>query len=171
MQLALPLVKTHGFTREALSNSVLHLPTPHAQPLSETATSALFGNGDDARRTLIHAWLDDARQKMHTEPNSSASMKTILGTRLAQNVPVLHHLPEACISFSSFYHCFNLSSTDFQAYALLLTDSSGIPPLNPEPLLQHAAKIADEACSVAGEMSPGVSLYLRTIHAIITNCY
>lgn len=158
LQLAIPLVKTHGFTREALANSVLHLPTPHAQPLSETATSALFGNGDDARRTLINAWLDDARQNMHAS-TPSTGMKTILGYRLSQNVPVLHLLPEVCVFFSVIHRDLDEHNVlHIQAYALLLTGSS-IAPFNPEPLLQlhHAAKIADEACSIVGEMTPGVS--------------
>ena len=54
LKLALPLVRTHGFTREALSRSVLALPKPHPEPLRDTAVSALFGEGDDARRTLIN---------------------------------------------------------------------------------------------------------------------
>ncbi|KAG1826559.1 hypothetical protein EV424DRAFT_634556 [Suillus variegatus] len=66
-KLALPLIKTHGFTREALSLSVLSLPTPLTHPLPDVNVTALFGPGDDAYRTLVHAWLDDARHKMKEE--------------------------------------------------------------------------------------------------------
>ena len=95
MQLAVPLVRTHGFSREALSQSVLHLPKPHSQPLSDAAVTALFGNGDDARRTLITGWLDHAREEMKlAAAPSSATLREILGHRLRANEPVLQHLPE-----------------------------------------------------------------------------
>ena len=95
LQLAIPLVKTHGFTREALSLSVLSLPTPHAQPLSDTAISSLWGQGDDARRTLITAWQDDARQQMNNV--QSPTMREILHARLECNEPVLSYLPEVSL--------------------------------------------------------------------------
>jgi hypothetical protein len=92
LKLAVPLVKTHGFTRDALARSVLALPTPHTEPLPDTAVDALFGRGDDARRTLINAWLDDGVQQMKAV--SSPTMNSILRFRLERNEPVLQHLPE-----------------------------------------------------------------------------
>jgi ubiquinone biosynthesis protein COQ9 len=92
LQLAIPLVKTHGFTRKTLSLFVLSLPTPHAEPLSDTAISSLWGQGDDARRTLITAWQDDARQQMTNI--QSPTMREVLHKRLEFNEPVLSYLPE-----------------------------------------------------------------------------
>ena len=92
LQLAIPLVKIHGFTREALSLSVLSLPTSHAKPLSDTAISSLWGQGDNARRTLIKAWQDDARQQMKNI--QSPTMRAVLRARLECNEPVLSYLPE-----------------------------------------------------------------------------
>ncbi|EMD33930.1 hypothetical protein CERSUDRAFT_117453 [Gelatoporia subvermispora B] len=139
LQLALPLVQTHGFTRETLARSVLSLPTPHSKPLSETAVSALFGNGDDARRTLIEAWLDSGRESMKAAP--TPAVKDVLGTRLRHNEPVLRHLPEA--------------------FALLATSTPPLPPLHLTPALKHAASVADEACRVAGDASTGTAWYAR----------
>lgn len=114
LKLALPLVRTHGFTREALSRSVLALPAGevHTEPLSDTAVSALFGNGDAARRTLIDAWMKDGLQHMALVPGverhaqssisldsatatgKKASIRDVLRARLEYNEPVLPHLPE-----------------------------------------------------------------------------
>jgi len=74
LKYALPLVKEHGFSREALARSVLSIPTSetfgetHTDPLSDTAVSALFGDGDEARRTLIKAWLQHGLTHMGTVP-------------------------------------------------------------------------------------------------------
>lgn len=71
---ALPLVKVYGFTREALARSVLQLPPTetgaktHTEPLSDTAISALFGEGDEARRTLICEWLQEGLRYMGSIP-------------------------------------------------------------------------------------------------------
>lgn len=92
LKLSLPLVKTHGFTREALSRSVLYLPRPHPEPLHASAVSALFGEGDEARRTLINAWLSEGREQMHH--SRSPALKDVLTTRLRYNEPVLSLLPE-----------------------------------------------------------------------------
>ena len=92
LQLAIPLVKTHGFTRKTLSLSALSLPTPHTEPLSDTVISSLWGQGDDARRTLITAWQDDARQQMKNV--QSTTIREVLRTRLECNEPVLSYLPE-----------------------------------------------------------------------------
>ena len=94
MKLATPLVQHHGFTRTALAHSVLALPEPHAEPLSESAVTALFGQGDAARRTLINAWFDDGRAHMRAVPVDG--VKRALLARLEYNVPVLRHLPEVC---------------------------------------------------------------------------
>jgi ubiquinone biosynthesis protein COQ9 len=91
-------VPTHGFTRNALSLSVLSLPQRHEAPLSETAVSALFGDGDDARRTLVRFWLDDAvrRMKEGTE-GKRVTISEVLKARLKANEDVLAHLPEVCL--------------------------------------------------------------------------
>jgi len=94
LKLATPLVQHHGFTRTALAHSVLALPEPHAEPLSESAVTALFGQGDAARRTLINAWFDDGRAHMRAVPVDG--VKRALLARLEYNVPVLRHLPEVC---------------------------------------------------------------------------
>ena len=90
----MPLVKEYGFTREALARSVLHLPKPHEQPLSEAAVTSLFGSGDDARRTLIDGWLDLARAEMKATSSPSTSLRDVLANRLRVNEPVLPLLPE-----------------------------------------------------------------------------
>ncbi|KAJ7859162.1 hypothetical protein B0H14DRAFT_2747282 [Mycena olivaceomarginata] len=142
LKLAVPLVSQHGFTRAALARSVLHLPTPHPEPLSDTAVSALFGRGDLARKTLIRAWLDGGVESMHSRPpGASVSVKDALHARLAYNEPVLAHLPDA--------------------FALLAAPESGIPPIDPIPALKHAARIADEACYAAGDQSLRLSWYAK----------
>ncbi|KAJ6532019.1 hypothetical protein B0H19DRAFT_1189616 [Mycena capillaripes] len=138
LKLTLPLVSEHGFTRAALARSVLHLPVPHPEPLSDTAVSALFGRGDLARKTLFHAWLDGGVESMKAAP---PSVKEALHARLAYNEPVLAHLPEA--------------------FALLAAPESGMPPVDPMPALKHAAKVADEACYVSGDQSLRLSWYTK----------
>ncbi|KAF8071820.1 hypothetical protein FPV67DRAFT_899724 [Lyophyllum atratum] len=98
LELAIPLVKTHGFTREVLARSVLTLPASeaHSEPLSDTAVTALFGRGDLARRTLIRAWLDAGIRHIQSAPPNS-TLKQVLQARLEFNEPVLHHLPEVRI--------------------------------------------------------------------------
>ncbi|KAK0193984.1 hypothetical protein F5146DRAFT_413443 [Armillaria mellea] len=141
LQLATSLVKTHGFTRAALAESVLILPPEqaHPEPLSDTAVSSLFGNGDDARRTLIHAWLDQGIRQMGTVP--SPTLKSVLHARLQYNEPVLQHLPEA--------------------FALLASPSSGVPLLDPIPALKHASRIADESCYITSDTSVQLFWYAR----------
>ncbi|KAH7918829.1 hypothetical protein BV22DRAFT_1041484 [Leucogyrophana mollusca] len=140
LQLALPLVPSHGFTREALSLSVLSLPTPlaHSQPLPDAAVSSLFGQGDDARRTLVRAWLDDACMQMSS--SQSPNIRQVLQTRLKANEHVLRHLPEA--------------------FALLASSSKYLP-LDPAPILTHAAKVADQACWIAHSDAKEMSWYAR----------
>ncbi|TFK70328.1 hypothetical protein BDN72DRAFT_839260 [Pluteus cervinus] len=148
---ALPLIRNYGFTREALAHSVLEMDASrsHTEPLSESAISALFGRGDEARRTLINAWLDQgiSDMKVTTSPNTSLSatssqatgahrypsVRDALHTRLRYNEPVLQYVPEA--------------------YAVLASPSSGVPPLDLLPALRHNVRIADEACYVGRDTS------------------
>ncbi|GJE96201.1 hypothetical protein PsYK624_123950 [Phanerochaete sordida] len=139
LKLALPLVRTHGFTREALSRSVLALPEPHPEPLRDTAVSALFGEGDDARRTLISAWLDEGRAHMRASAPGSPAIRDVLRGRLRYNEPVLSLLPEAFAT-------------------LALTPGHILDPL---PALKHAVSVADEACAVVGDKTVGTSWYAR----------
>ncbi|KAF9243448.1 hypothetical protein BU15DRAFT_42938 [Melanogaster broomeanus] len=140
LQLAIPLVKSHGFTREALAQSVLHLPKPHREPLPDLSVTALFGRGDDARRTLVNAWLEDARFRMKEDTSGSTSMRRVLHSRLKLNEPVLAHLPEA--------------------FALLSTSSS-VLPVDPLPLLKHTALVADQACWIIEPHAQEMSWYTR----------
>ncbi|KJA14694.1 hypothetical protein HYPSUDRAFT_72425 [Hypholoma sublateritium FD-334 SS-4] len=150
LKLALPLVKTHGFTREALSRSVLTLPSneQHAEPLSDSAITALFGRGDFARRTLIDAWLEDGLAHMASEssdanggatPAKKATIRDVLRARLKYNEPVLAHLPDA----------FGLMA------------SSGFHVVDPLPVLEHAARIADRACYTTGDRSLQLEWYAK----------
>ncbi|KAH9998872.1 hypothetical protein BJV74DRAFT_190555 [Russula compacta] len=139
LKLATPLVQSHGFTRTALARSVLALPEPHAEPLSDSAVTTLFGEGDTARRTLINAWFDEGRIHMRSLPVDG--VKGALLTRLEYNVPVLGHLPEA--------------------FGLIASPRLGIPPLDPLPAIQHAASIADMACRVTNDGSIGPSWYTK----------
>jgi len=166
IRLALPLVKTHGFTREALARSVLELPPSeaHSEPLSETAVSALFGIGDLARRTLIQAWLQDGLRHMASVPGverplqltenmdagtshspvktrKKATVNDVLRARLEYNEPALPFLPEA--------------------FALLVSPSSGIPPSDPIKVVGHVFNVADEACYITGDQSLQLDWYAR----------
>ena len=92
LKCAFPLIQTHGFTRQALSLAALSLPKPHAEPLPDTAVTALFGSGDDARRTLVSAWLAEGRRNM--AECEQKTVKSLLEHRLRWNEPVLRFLPE-----------------------------------------------------------------------------
>lgn len=147
LAIALPLVRTHGFTREALANSVCHLPPPdtHNEPLSDAAVSALFGFGDSARRTLINSFFDHGIEHMKScardisqATGHPPSLQQLLQERLDFNRPVIHHLPEA--------------------FALLASPQTTVPPLDPLPALKHALRIADEACHLAQDRSAEVCL-------------
>jgi hypothetical protein len=161
LQLAIPLVKTHGFTRKTLSLSALSLPTPHTEPLSDTAISSLWGQGDDARRTLITAWLDDARQQMKNV--QSPTIREVLRARLQCNEPVLSYLPE--VRLSRKHSAMRVShNTAPQAFALLASPTSGLPPLDIRPGLRHAATIADDACWITKDAATGVRQTPSTYH-------
>ncbi|KAF9036283.1 hypothetical protein BJ165DRAFT_1533127 [Panaeolus papilionaceus] len=159
LRTAVTLVHTHGFTREALAHSVMALPPKeaHTGPLTDTAVSALFGKGDEARLTLIDAWLKEGLSQMARvpgvtrpleprtqEPNSAikrATIKDVLQARLEYNKPALKFLPEA--------------------FALLASPSTGLPLLDPRPALKHAYSIADEACYVTGDGALQFDWYAR----------
>ncbi|EPQ52595.1 hypothetical protein GLOTRDRAFT_117400 [Gloeophyllum trabeum ATCC 11539] len=144
LRAACALVPTHGFTRRALALSALSLPQPHEQPLSDTAINALFGEGDDARRTLADAWLENAREEVRGRFQGRAQVprvNEVLEARLEANEPVLRHLPEA--------------------FALLASPTYPLPPLDPRPGLKHAFKVADDACRIAGEATIGTDWYVR----------
>ena len=94
LKCAFPLIRTHGFTRQALSQAALSLPRPSEKPLSDTAINALFGDGEEARRTLLNAWLAEGRKDM--EKSDDRSISGLLKHRLRWNEPVLQYLPEVC---------------------------------------------------------------------------
>ena len=88
----------------------------HTEPLSDTAVSALFGRGDDARRTLIEAWLGDGLRHMGSIPGverpatplletpqtvteRKVSVRDVLRARLEYNEPALPYLPEVPPTF------------------------------------------------------------------------
>ena len=107
---AIPLVRTHGFTRQALSFAALSLPN-HTEPLSEMAVSALFGPGDEARKTLIQAWLEEGINRMGWrngdddggQAKGSVPIREALKDRLKWNEPVLDQLPEVLLLFGRIY--------------------------------------------------------------------
>ncbi|KIJ52575.1 hypothetical protein M422DRAFT_776199 [Sphaerobolus stellatus SS14] len=132
---AVPLVRTHGFTRTALSlaNVSLH-NSSQPEPLPDTAVTALFGKGDDARRTLIRAWMHEGLNHMG-EPGKKIDVRTALRNRLEWNEDALEYLPEA--------------------FAVLST------PFNPKPAFSHPAHVAQRACVLAGDPSIGTAWYAR----------
>ncbi|THH04524.1 hypothetical protein EW145_g5456 [Phellinidium pouzarii] len=139
LKCAFPLIKLHGFSRKTLSLAALSLPTPHTTPLSDTAVTSLFGSGEDARRTLLSAWLEEGGDDM--ERCQEKAVSALLKHRLHWNKPVLHFLPEA--------------------FALMASPTSGIPPLDPRPAMQHAFSIADQACYLSGDESTGKTWYAK----------
>ncbi|KZT19045.1 hypothetical protein NEOLEDRAFT_80797 [Neolentinus lepideus HHB14362 ss-1] len=140
---AFPLIPTHGFTRQTLALSVLHQPNPHTQPLSDTAINALFGEGENARRTLIEAWIDNARQHMGSKfiEEGAPRINDVLKARLEENAQVLQHLPEA--------------------FAFLASPQYGLPLLDPRPGMKHAFMVADEACRIVGDTTIGTAWYVH----------
>ncbi|KAJ3847379.1 hypothetical protein EV368DRAFT_51289, partial [Lentinula lateritia] len=156
LKIATSLVPTYGFTREALSRSVLELPKDkaHSEPLSENAVSSLFGSGDYAKKVLIEAWLSQGITQMASAP--SPSLSHVLHARLSYNEPVLHYLPEVYKS-DGVVEMTNI----LQAFALLASPERGLPPLDPRPALKHASRIADEASYISGDASTQLSWYTR----------
>ncbi|EIW57684.1 uncharacterized protein TRAVEDRAFT_169640 [Trametes versicolor FP-101664 SS1] len=147
LRLAVPLVKTHGFTREALACSALQLPEPHKEPLSEAAVTAIFGGGDDARRTLINAWMEAAVLNMRSK-SSPPSLLELLESRLNWNEPVLEKLPEA--------------------FALLAAPKfSGLVLLDPSVAVRHNIHIANEACNLVGSNDIGLAWHRKRAAAAV----
>ncbi|KAG8213264.1 hypothetical protein J3R82DRAFT_11736 [Butyriboletus roseoflavus] len=67
-------------------------------------------------------------------------MRDVLHARLRMNEPVLEHLPEALA---------------------LLATSSSILPLDPSPVLAHAARVADQACWIVEPHAKEMAWYTR----------
>ncbi|KAI5122930.1 hypothetical protein M0805_007608 [Coniferiporia weirii] len=147
LKCAFPLIKAHGFTRKTLSLAALSLPTPHSGSLSDTAVSSLFGSGEDARRSLINAWLEEGVNGM--EGCKEKTVSALLKHRLRWNDPVLHLLPEA--------------------FALMASPTLGVPPLDPRPALRHALSVADQACYLSGDQSTGEAWYTK--RALVSSAY
>ncbi len=203
---ALPLVKVHGFTRETLARSVLHLsPTEtrtntHVEPLSDTAVSALFGEGDEARRTLINAWLQDGLRYMGTVQGVErpaiivkdekeefdtaqsqysqigAAQQATSGTR-ASIKDVLHarlKYNEPALAYLPEVGRQLLKIMTYaqrrQAFAILISPSLGYPPISLQPALKHAAQVADTACFVTGDKSLQVFFFPRLLRSPIFYC-
>lgn len=118
-----PLIPQHGFTRKTIMLASGRVSTREDGEesngrLSETAISALFGAGDNARRTLIEAWFKEgivdmgASQTMAKENATSLpatappTLSDLLQRRLEWNKPVNQHLPEVGLLFlrGSFAH-------------------------------------------------------------------
>ena len=74
-------------------------------------------------------------------------MRDVLRTRLQYNEPVLAHLP--VVSYRPFYDT-RLTNYE-QAFGLMA--SSGFHVVDPLPVLEHAAKIADRACYTTRDRS------------------
>ncbi|GJJ08251.1 hypothetical protein Clacol_002461 [Clathrus columnatus] len=142
---AISLIKEHGFTRKTLSLAPLKLSNnPTDSPLSETAITALFGRGDDARRTLINAWLDEGLVSMRNgergEKEDYTSIRSTLRRRLSWNEPILELLPEA--------------------FALLTASGSDLfPIMHITPAMSHVGRVAHEACRLSGDTSVGTDWY------------
>ncbi|KIY43897.1 hypothetical protein FISHEDRAFT_62123 [Fistulina hepatica ATCC 64428] len=135
---AFTLVETHGFTREALAQA--SVTTTHSAPLSQSAVSALFGDGVRAEETLFRAWLREQIGLMSRAPQHD--VRGALHHRLTLNEPVLPHLP--------------------RAFALLTTPAVPLfPPWQPLPLVKHTAEVADEACYIGGDTSTQLQWYVR----------
>jgi len=147
LRIALGLVETHGFTRDALANSVLRLPHPetHSVPLSDVAISSLFGQGETPEHALINLFFDDGLEQMKNRAQMLSeseqrvpTIKELLEERLKFNEPVLDHLPDAFASLVS-------STSTFSSF-----------PVDPLPVLRHALRISDEACYLSGDTSSEV---------------
>jgi hypothetical protein len=171
---AIALVPTHGFTRQALASAAASLPEPHAAPLSEAGMNALFGTGDDARRTLIKAWLEDAEHTMVAPGETGASaVKVALGKRLRANEPVLHLLPE--VRFLHDAQVLRLRRMS-KTFAFLAAPQTRIgrwtfpaaPVLDPRPGFEHAFNVAHRACLAAGDKPDGVSTLIIFNTSILT---
>lgn len=147
LRLALGLVETHGFTRDALAYSVLRLPHPetHSTPLSDAAISSLFGQGTKPEHTLINLFFDDGLEHMKNRAQVLSeseqrvpTVQELLKERLKFNEPVLDHLPDAFASLAS---------------SAIKSGPFSLSPVDPLPMLRHALRISDEACYLSGDTS------------------
>lgn len=154
LRLALGLVETHGFTRDALAYSVLRLPHPetHSTPLSDAAISSLFGQGTKPEHTLINLFFDDGLEHMKNRAQVLSeseqrvpTVQELLKERLKFNEPVLDHLPDAFASLAS---------------SAIKSGPFSLSPVDPLPMLRHALRISDEACYLSGDTSE-LSWYTR----------
>ena len=66
------------------------------EQLPERSLDVLFGKGDEVRRALIRAWLDEGRDAMGPTPTT---VRDALHKRLEWNQPVLDKLPEVRMTF------------------------------------------------------------------------
>ncbi|KAG1876046.1 hypothetical protein C8R48DRAFT_690560 [Suillus tomentosus] len=88
---------------------------------------------------------------MKEEATEKMGMEDVLKARLKSNEPVLEHLPEA--------------------FALLASSPLlplPLPPVDPAPIIKHAAQVSNQACSIAHSDARESSWYTRraTISAI-----
>ena len=91
------------------------------------------------------------------------TLQTVLRARLERNVPVLDHLPEVSVADIIARLGASLTLVQYQAFALLLIPTSGLPPFEILPAVKHAASIADEACRLTQKYSPDVIVCLSVI--------
>ncbi|KAG9015219.1 hypothetical protein FRB94_004338 [Tulasnella sp. JGI-2019a] len=140
---ALPLIPNHGFTRKCLSEAASSMPG--GPKFGDTEITALFGEGNAARRTLFQAWLQEGLNNMGVTSTSSAggsklAVADLLKGRLRYNEPVIGYLPEA-------------------AAMLAVTN---VPLLfDPRPAVMHVSEIADQALHLSGDVSRGTQWYTR----------
>ena len=98
--------------------------------------------------------------QMKGRDEKTMSVSDLLKKRLRWNEDVLQLLPEVSILYVLYMHTsmrreiYKLCS--FEAFALMISPTSGIPPIDPRPALMHAMSIADQACYLSGCQSTGV---------------
>lgn len=107
---ALPHIKSHGFTSQALSLASLSLPAPYhySAPLPPAGITALFGKGREPERALVKEWLADRRKALEVELKVKGkagrpSLEDVLQRRLEMNEEVRPWLadvrvPPLCLS-------------------------------------------------------------------------
>jgi ubiquinone biosynthesis protein COQ9 len=144
------LVPTLGFTRTAISQAAANVCSN--QELPNRSIDHIFGRGDDARKTLIRAWLDKGREAMAVPNAAGVNVKDSLQRRLEWNTPVLDKLPEV-VNPSGFMICL---SSQLQAFALLATPSGAFPSIDARAILEHPALVAHTACRLAQHDPSGV---------------
>jgi len=144
---AVTLVPTLGFTRTAMSQAAANVCSN--QELPNRSIDHIFGRGDDARKTLIRAWLDKGREAMAVPNAAGVNVKDSLQRRLEWNTPVLDKLPEA--------------------FALLATPSGAFPSIDARAVLEHPLLVAHTACRLAQHDPSGMTWYAR--RAVLGSIY